>query len=105
MKDFKEVQTRLRLELTNWFPKQVNNLYEDFYLYYSESTPMSDSGLHIARHAPANDLYKLIGKIKKGWTVEANFTHFSDILFKLPVLDIPWDMNDNELKKFENLTA
>ncbi len=90
METLQDIQDRLKIELKLWLTRQVNNPYEDYYLYYIESTPEHDGGIIIAVDPPANKNYKMAGagRINKGATIEANFTILQDTIRRLPVLSI-----------------
>jgi len=89
MKTITEVRNRLRLEIQHWFNKQAS-AWDNYYLYYMPSSLESDSGLLIAKDTPANGNYKLVTgqSLFKGRTKEQNFYYFSELLNKLPLLDI-----------------
>ena len=88
MKNLADIQTRLKNELDQWFIKQCRNVYEDYYLYYLESSPEHDGGLLIAANKPANSEYKMAGggRINKGATIQQNFNTLRPILNRLPIL-------------------
>ena len=90
MKDFHEIQKRLKAELDQWFIRQCRNVYDDYYLYYLATTAEHNGGIIICKEPPANNDYKLADnqRINKGQTVEANFCWLSDICRKLPILSI-----------------
>lgn len=90
MHDLRDIKTRLRNELEQWFIKQTHNPFEDYYLYYLESTPEHDGGLLIAREKPVNTEYQMAGggKINKGATVDQNFNVLMATVMGLPILSI-----------------
>ena len=87
MKTLADIQTRLKIELNQWFIRQCRNVYEDYYLYYLPSTPEHDGGLIICKDTPHNPEYKLVqGRINKGLTVEQNFYALQQTIRRLPIL-------------------
>ena len=91
MKDYQELLASLRIELEQWFIKQCRNNFEDYYLYYIETTPEHDGGIIICAEQPANKEYKLAWNqtINKGATVEQNFNNLvNNVMERLPVLSI-----------------
>ena len=99
MKDMQDIRERLRLELGQWFVKQCQNNYEDYYLYYIESKPDQNGGFIICANDPPNERYKLAWNqpINKGATIEQNYNFFIDrVMRRLPILD------DNTLSHDEN---
>jgi hypothetical protein len=89
MKTEADLQTALRNELNQWFPRQCREPYTDFYLYYLETTQEYDGGILIASEAPANSNYKLATpeKIRKACTIDQNFNWIAQgIVRRLPVL-------------------
>jgi hypothetical protein len=89
MKDIMELETRLRAELDQWHVKQCRNNFDDYYLYYLETTAEHDGGIIICKEAPANQSYRLAmpQRIDKGATVNQNFNRIRNgILRSLPVL-------------------
>ncbi len=91
MKDMEEVKARLKVELLHWFPRQCENVNDDYYLYYLPSTENHNSGLIVWKGVPANGNYKLViaQRIRKDQTVEQNFNRIIalEYLNRLPILD------------------
>ncbi len=52
MKNRADIETRLLNELGTWFPRQCENVYEDFYLWYAPTTAERDGGILIAKERP-----------------------------------------------------
>lgn len=91
MKTEKDVKTQLHLVLTEWFPKQCKNPFDDYYLYYQEAKPGREGGLLICKNQPVNTAWQLAWpeKISKGKTVEQNFTYLmANCCRKLPLLSV-----------------
>ena len=91
MRNRADAETRLKMELEQWFIKQCKNSFEDYYLYYMEATAEHDGGLLIYQDQPPNTGYKLAcpERINKGATIEQNFNHLrNQILGKLPILSV-----------------
>lgn len=90
MKTWAEIMNRLDGELQQWFVSQCRNPFEDYYLYYLQSTAEHNGGFLIARKAPANSEYKLavLERLAKGQTIQQNKRKLLDVLRKLPILDI-----------------
>ena len=91
MRTLADAETMLLNELRQWFIKQSQDLYQDFYLYYQESTAEHNGGIGICSGQPANPSYKLAWneRINKGATIEQNFHYLrTRILKQLPILDI-----------------
>ena len=88
MKTLRDIQTRLRAELEQWFVKQVHNPFGDYYLYYQESTPAHNGTLLICEDAPPNSGYELAASIRRDYTIDGNFGLLQDIIRKLPILNI-----------------
>jgi len=89
MKTEADLQDRLKAGLKQWQVKQGQNPYDDYYLYYLETTPEHDGGIIICKEAPVNTDYKLAmaERINKGATVDQNFNRIrSGVLRTLPVL-------------------
>lgn len=91
MKTWVEVINRLQAELVHWYPRQVRDINQDYFLYYLPWTPEHDSGLLIAKTMPVNSGYQLAmtERINKGFTVEGNLHAIinRNILQRLPILD------------------
>ena len=91
MKDMTEVKARLKVELIHWFPKQCENVNDDYYLYYLPTTEHHNSRLIIWKGVPANGDYRLVTaeRIRKDQTVEGNFNRIllTGYLNRLPILD------------------
>lgn len=90
MRNRSDIETALRNELNQWFPKQCKNIYNDYYLYYSETTKDKPGNLLINTELPSNNGYFLaVGeKINKGATIEDNFNHLRRFIGILPILEI-----------------
>jgi hypothetical protein len=91
MKNIADLESRLRLELTEWFTKQCRNPFEDYYLYYQETTAEHNGGILICKEAPANLDYRLTmpERIRKGDTIDQNFNRIRlGVLRTLPVLEV-----------------
>lgn len=90
MKNLKDIQDRLRVELGQWFIKQTRNPFEDYYLYHLPSTPEHDGGIIICAGNPPNIKYELSDpqRINKGATVEQNFTLLQPVINRLPILSV-----------------
>jgi len=88
MKNLRDIKDRFHTELKQWFKKQTENIYENYYLYYLPATSQHDGGIIIAKDKPANPEYQLATgqSIRKDCTIEQNMIVFSDILNRLPVL-------------------
>lgn len=89
MKTYSDLQDRLKIELTHWFNLQCQNIFDDYYLYYTETIPGKSGGIIICKNPPSND-YKLAmpERINKGMTIDQNFYHIiNTCLSKLPVLE------------------
>ena len=89
MKNLKDVQTRLKNELDQWYIKQTRDIYRDYYLYYLETKPGRNGGFVICTEDPPNKEYELAGgKINKSATVQQNFNLLAPIVGRLPILSI-----------------
>lgn len=91
MKTRADLETHLRAELNQWFVKQCQDGFTDYYLWFLESTAEHDGGILIAAKPPANTGYRLAlpEKIRKGCTVEQNFNWLRlGICRTLPVLSV-----------------
>jgi len=91
MKNTADLEIRLLNELKQWFARQCQDNYADFYLYYLPTTAEHDGGILICKEDPPNDEYQLAWpeKIRKGCTIEQNFNWLRNaILYRLPVLSI-----------------
>ena len=85
-----EINTRLKMELDQWFIKQCRNNFADFYLYYIEATPEHNGGFIICENDPPNKDYKLAWNqaINKGATVNQNYNLLrSRCVNRLPIID------------------
>ena len=85
-----DINKTLKLELDQWYLKQVRKPYTDYYLYFIETTKKHDGGFLILEEAPTNPEYQLAGggRINKVATVEQNYNYFRPIINSLPVIDI-----------------
>ena len=88
MKTWEDVQNRLRAELEQWFIKQCRDNFEDYYLYYLPTTEAHDGGFMFLTDKPANPDYRMGWNrpVNKGKTIDQNFSTFSNILKKLPIM-------------------
>jgi len=88
MKNLCEINARLKAELDQWYIRQCQNAWDDYYLYYLPTTAEHDGGIIICKDLPANPEYKLASaqRIRKEATVEANFILLQDVVRRLPVL-------------------
>jgi len=89
MKTFADLQTSFSNELQQWFPKQCQNFYDDYYLYYLPSTPEHDGGIIITKDKPVNSDYQLSRIIPKHSSIDQIKNQFrNEVLPHLPVLSI-----------------
>ena len=88
MKNMTDLENRFRLELKQWFKKQTLNIFDDYYLFYLETTSCHNGGILICKDNPPNPDYKLATpqRINKGATIDHNMNLFRSILKTLPVL-------------------
>ena len=88
LRNRKDTETQLLLELKHWFNRQVRDMFADFYLYYMPTTTEHDGGIIICKDTPRNPDYKLARpeRIDKSATVIQNFNHIR--LHTLPYLPI-----------------
>jgi len=79
---------RLNFECKNWFKKQCNNLFSDYYLYYREAKEGQTGTLGIFQNAP-DPTYKLAlnNRMNKGYTRDQAFTSLMPTINKLPIID------------------
>jgi len=88
MKNRKDIEVRLRAELTLWRDTQVRDLYTDYFLWYLPTTAEHDGGFLIARSAPPNPEFLLATpeRINKSKGVEGNCAQLLPFLLRLPIL-------------------
>ncbi len=89
MKNLKDLENVLKVELGQWFIRQCRNEYADFYLYYLPATAEHDRGLSICKDRPANPevCLAMAERINKGATIDQNFNWIRHgVLHSLPVL-------------------
>jgi hypothetical protein len=88
MKTWEDVISRMKAELEQWFIKQCQNIFDDYYLWYLPTTAEHDGELLIAKEKPANIDFQLAWpkRINKGLTKEQNLQRLYDTLRKLPIL-------------------
>lgn len=86
MKDMTDVHQVLRAELNQWFKKQIQNEYDDYYLYYLPTTAEHDGGFLITKDLPANSEYCLAEKVRKDLTIDQNHSRLSFLARRLPIL-------------------
>jgi len=87
MKNMNDVNTVLRNELNQWFKKQCQNEWNDYYLYYLPTTPEYNGGLLIANKKPANPEYQVVRSIQKHLTIEHNHRILLEMCRSLPILE------------------
>ena len=93
MKTFQDVQAVLRLELIHWFPIQIREEYQDFYLYHMPTTAEHNGALVIRRTAPNQGSiygkeYQIVAKVRKDFTIDQNHKMLSDLCWHLPILEV-----------------
>jgi len=90
MKNVADIQTRLKAELNQWFPKQCKNIYDDYYLYYLPTTLEHIGDILICKEAPANPEYQRAEgqSLSKDKTVNQNFNHLREVCNRLPICEI-----------------
>lgn len=90
MKTMRDVNTRLKGELDQWFVKQSRDNFREYHLYYTETTPGHDGGISILSEAPPNPDVKLAcaERINGFLTVDQNFRKLQDICRHLPILEM-----------------
>ena len=87
MNNIADVETILKAEIDQWFPKQCALGDTPFYLYYMETTPEHDGGILIAREKGANpDFHNVAAQLSIGQTKEQNFNRLRQICRTLPIL-------------------
>ena len=82
-----DINIRLDLELIEWFRKQSQNLFNDYYLYYIESTPEHNGGFLIMSEVPPNKEFKRSVKLNKGMTTRQNFILLKQVINRLPIIE------------------
>jgi hypothetical protein len=88
MKNMADIESRLRVELTHWFPIQCRNEFKDFFLWYQETTKEHDGGILIAgEEKPANPEIKKSVMVRKDFTIDQNLRMLADVCRTLPVLE------------------
>jgi len=90
MDNMRDIKTRLQAELKQWFLKQCQNNYADFYLYYLPAAGDHAGNLRIAENIEPGYLLAMTERIDKSITVEQNFNKIMvyGILNRLPILTI-----------------
>ena len=88
MKNRKDTETQLLIELKHYYNRQVRDMFADFYLYYMPTTAEHDGAIMICKDAPRNPDYQLArpDRINKSATVQQNFNQIR--LHTLPHLPI-----------------
>lgn len=87
MKTMDELHARIRAEVDQWFKRQCENIYDDFYLYYLQTTPEHIGGIFIAKDKPANEGYQLVEKIRKDFTKEQVVRRITTLAWQLPIME------------------
>ena len=89
MENMADVEAQLKIALTSWYSRQIQNLNEDYFLYYRPSMERHSGKLFITN---GNTIYNLAmpERINKGATIEQNFNkiRLQGILNRLPILSI-----------------
>ena len=88
MKDMNDVYFVLNTELKNWFKKQTEDIYADFYLWYLPTNAEHNGGFLILKDKPANPEYLIASKVRKDLSIEQNLRKLLDICRSLPILSI-----------------
>ncbi len=87
MKNMNDVHNIIKAKLNQWFPKQCNDLYSDYYLYYLPTTVEHNGGLLIAKERPANPEYCMVERVAKHLTIEENHRRIAEMCQRLPILE------------------
>lgn len=89
MKTWADLETAFHNELVHWFPKQCENIYDTYYLYYQPTTPEHIGGIIILKDKPANPNYVLAApqRINKCAEIYQIENEWRPILRQLTVLE------------------
>ncbi|MGL5715105.1 MAG: hypothetical protein ACRCX2_18960 [Paraclostridium sp.] len=87
MKNMQDISNRAKAEIEQWFPKQCQNPFIDYYWWYIETTPEHDGGFLIAADRPINHSYAIAGQLGKHLTKEQNLYKFLETARTLPILE------------------
>ena len=87
MKDMNDVYTVVRNEVEQWFSRQCENIWDDYYLYYLPTTAEHNGGLLITKEAPANPSYQLVERVRKDSTKDQVRNRINELARKLPILE------------------
>ena len=92
MKNWNDLVKRFTAELEQWYIRQTRKPFENYYLYYLESTAEHDGGIiiHADSTPPENPDYRLAAPeaIRKDMDIGQNVIYFEHILKRLPVLSL-----------------
>ena len=90
MKNMADLETQFGMELNQWFIKQSQNIYDDYYLYYLPTTAEHDGHISICKDKPVNPELKLAApqRINKWAELYQIKNEFRPILSRLPVLEL-----------------
>lgn len=86
MENMADIESRLREELNQWFPRQCADPFADFRLYYLPTTPKHDGGFVIVKERPANTEYVPSIFLNPGATIEQNMNALRNVCRGLPIL-------------------
>ena len=86
MKNMADIEKAFFNELKQWFPKQCENISDNYYLYYQSTTAEHDGSIIICKDKPANYQLAHPRRINKCAEIYQIMNEWRPILYRLPVL-------------------
>ncbi len=87
MRNMDDIHAVIKVELNQWFPRQCQNNFDDYYWYYMPTTAEHNGGLSICKETPANPDCVLVERVRKDLPVEQNHNRMAELARRLPILE------------------